>query len=319
VDKNNIMAHQDSATTGIIFDVDKFAVHDGPGIRTTVFLKGCPLRCLWCHSPESWSPKPQLVFHESRCVGCGNCVEACPQGAQWLSDYIGDNNRPQRKIDREKCVNCGACTETCYAQALRMCGKEMTAEEVVNDVAKNEAFFRNSGGGVTLSGGEPTMQPRFAHAILKGLKERDIHTAMETTGHTSWANLQSLAPYVDLFLYDLKQMDDANHKAQTGVSNTLILRNLKRLATLGKDIQARVPVIPTRNDDDANIIATCACAQSVGVERIAFLPYNPSTPAKYEWIGKTYPLQELEPPSSEAMERMMDVAESFGLQAQMGG
>lgn len=313
------MTTTDSATTGIIFDVDKFAVHDGPGIRTTVFLKGCPLRCLWCHSPESWSPKPQLVFHESKCVGCGNCVEACPQGAQWLSDYIGDDNRPQRKIDREKCVNCGTCTKTCYAQALRLCGKEMTAEEVVNDVAKNEAFFRNAGGGVTLSGGEPTMQPRFAHAILKGLKEHDIHTAMETTGLTSWGTLQALAPYVDLFLYDLKQMDDASHKAQTGVSNTLILRNLKRLVTLGKDIQVRVPVIPTCNDDDANIIATCAYAQSVGVKRIAFLPYNPSTPAKYEWIGKIYPLQELEPPPTEALSRMVDIADAHGLQAQAGG
>jgi pyruvate formate lyase activating enzyme len=298
---------------GIVFDIDEFAVHDGPGIRTLVYLKGCPLHCLWCHSPESIRSKPQLLVYRSKCIACGACVQTCPKEAQFLSED------GERRIDWEKCDDCGVCAAHCPASALVMCGRKWTVGEVVRRVERNLSFFRNSNGGVTLSGGEVTAQAQFTRNVLQACQQRGIHTAIETCGFTSWNVLEDLAQVVDLFLYDIKHMDSESHRQLTGVNNELILTNLAKLAEMGKDIQVRVPLIPDMNDDEDNIRRTTQHAARLGVSRIALLPYNVAAGSKYEWMGGEYQLSYLQAQSVEQLERLATVARIAGLEVQVGG
>ncbi|MBC8248717.1 MAG: glycyl-radical enzyme activating protein [Anaerolineales bacterium] len=299
--------------TGLIFDIKKFSIHDGPGIRTTVFFKGCPLSCWWCHNPEGQSLGREIMFRERRCIRCGACQAVCTQGAISMDGDVVST-------DREKCTLCGACVEACYAEARELVGREVTVAEVMAEIEQDVAFYDESGGGVTFSGGEPLLQRNFLLALLRACREKEIHTAVDTCGFATWETLDSLREHVDLFLYDLKSMDDARHLKSTGVSNELILGNLHRLSTLGHDIILRVPVIPGINDDDENIRQTGAFAATLSyLNRLDVLPYHRAGTEKYHRLNKVYELPEARPPSDERMAKIVRILRGFGLQIKIGG
>lgn len=287
---------------GTIFDIDHFAVHDGPGIRTTVFLKGCPLRCIWCHSPESQKNAPEILFISSRCTSCCACMHACPEGLQQM-DTDGE-----RHYKRHGCKGCGACINVCHSEALVFCGSEVTSQEVVEEALQDAVFYRKSGGGVTLTGGEVLSQPEFVLEILKGLKKQDIHTIVETSGVGSWEHLKEWIPYVDLFYYDLKVIDPVKHIKFTGSDNKIIIDNLKRLRELTSNIVLRVPLIPGYTDGEDDIMAIYLWAVKNNICHIHLLPYNSSAPAKYEWVGRDFIPRILNRQSFSVLKRLKDIA-----------
>ena len=232
--------------TGRVFDVQRFSLHDGPGIRTVVFLKGCPLRCAWCANPESQRPDPQIAWFANLCTGCGRCAEACPQGAVTM-----DGGRPH--TDRRLCAACGRCAAACPRQARRLMGRDASVDEVMLEVRRDAPFFRRSGGGVTFSGGEPLSQPGFLLECLRRCRRWGYHTAVETCGHARWEDLKEAAGLADLFLYDVKLVDPLRHERLTGVRNERIIDNLERLLALGAAVTVRVPVIPGVNDDRSSM------------------------------------------------------------------
>lgn len=298
---------------GMIFDIKKFAVHDGPGIRTTVFFKGCPLSCWWCHNPEALKPTPELVLFENKCINCGECFRVCPQNVhQKLTDGT-------RIFDRDACDLCGECVELCYAEALVMEGREVTVEEVMAELRKDILFYENSDGGVTLSGGEPTLQHEFALALLQQCKAEGLHTTMDTSGQTPWRILAKLLPYVDLVLYDIKHMDDRKHKKYTGVSNRRILENLVQIGKYGTPIEIRMPIIPGINDAQEDIVDAAQFLSGVdGIRRIEMLPYHKLGEAKYARLGQEYRLNGLESPGQERMNEMAEWVRAYGLEVQVG-
>jgi len=267
---------------GLLTDFDSFAIHDGPGIRATYYLKGCPLSCAWCHSPETQGRERELVFVRERCALCGACVAACERGVHRFADG-------QHIVSRELCRACGACVTVCATGALSLKGYEMTAAEAISRAARLKPFFRYSGGGVTLTGGEVTLQPDWAEAVLAGCQAEGIHTAIETSGACAWSTLERLLTHTDLVLYDLKLMDDAAHRRWVGASNRQILENAARLA--GREVQVRVPLIPGVTDTDENLNAILRFMADVGLRSAALLPYNEAAGAKYEWLGQTYRIQ----------------------------
>ncbi len=296
--------------TGTIFDVKKFSIHDGPGIRTTIFFKGCPLACLWCHNPESQAREPELMFLESRCIGCGACREACGPGAI-AADLT---------VDTERCTLCGNCVAACYAEAREMVGQEMTVSGVMAEIERDVPFYDESGGGVTFSGGEPLAQPDFLLALLQACREREIHTAVDTCGFAPWQVLDKIRRHVDLFLYDLKLMDEAEHIRYTGVSNKLILKNLEMLAERGHDITLRVPIIPGINDSDEHIRQLGAFAATLPhLKQVDLLPYHHIAAEKYQRLGKSYESPAAHPPSDERMAEIVQILQGFGLQVKIGG
>jgi pyruvate formate lyase activating enzyme len=295
--------------TGTVFSIERYAVHDGGGIRSIVYLKGCPLRCLWCANPEGQEVRPQVFSFPERCIGCAHCEAACPGGAA----HPADRHAPAA------CGGCGRCADACPADARRLFGREMTVEDVLQVVLRDRIFYRKSGGGITLSGGEPTAQPDFARALLASCRRRGLDTAMETCGHTTFPLLAGLAEHLNLILYDLKHMDREAHRQLTGVTNDLILENLKRLGSLGVPVLVRVPVIPGYNDAPANLKATAAFAAGVSaVQAVELLPYHNYGAGKYARCGRPYPLPDLPLLDRGRMQELAAIVESEGLACRLG-
>ncbi|MFH2110750.1 MAG: glycyl-radical enzyme activating protein [Candidatus Bathyarchaeota archaeon] len=294
---------------GIVFDVKHFAVHDGPGIRTTVFLKGCPLRCLWCHSPESQSLAPEIMIHPERCIGCKACVKACPQGAL---KHPGDP-------EPAGCTHCGACAQACYSGARVLLGASLTVEEVMISVRKDKRLHEASGGGVTISGGEPTHQPGFTYTLLQALKEEGYHTALDTCGCTTWETLKRMLPLTDLFLYDLKHLDPDTHRRLTGRDNDLILSNLRRLSEMDARVVVRVPLIPGLNDSEEHLKSVEGLLRGLNVEAVEILPYHRLGVPKYESLGRRYTLADLEPHSEAHLLRVQEHLRANGLNVVVEG
>ena len=253
---------------GMVFDIQKFSIHDGPGIRTTVFLKGCPLSCLWCHNPESRSPNPQLSFVPGSCIGCGFCVGICPAAAHTITDDHHD-------LDRQLCQVCGRCVQKCYTKALELVGRQMSVAQVLDEVLKDLPFYKTSGGGMTLSGGEPTLQIDFIATLLSQAKEAGLHCCVETSGHCDYARLERILPLVDLWLFDWKESDPIRHKEYCGVDNRQILANLRRLHAHGAAIRLRCPIVPTYNDRVDHFQAIADIAKELPLlEGIEIMPYH---------------------------------------------
>jgi pyruvate formate lyase activating enzyme len=296
--------------TGLVFDIRRFSIHDGPGIRTTVFLKGCPLNCAWCHNPESQSAKKEMVFREERCIHCMACLDACSRGL--IDDSLG--------WSAGHCTFCGDCAAACPAEARQIAGEEKTSAAVLAEIQSDRAFFDQSGGGATFSGGEPLLQPAFLLALLQGCRAEAIHTVLDTSGYASWNVLERVIPYVDLFLYDLKLADEARHQALTGVSNQIILENIRRLSQVGCRIRLRVPVIPGCTDDYENMAALASLAAGLPhVEGVDLLPYHSSGAGKYQRMGREYLLEGREAPGEQVLVDSAAVFESTGLQVRIGG
>ncbi len=300
-------------SSGIVLNIQRFSLHDGPGIRTTVFLKGCRLRCWWCHNPESQHPQPELLLRPALCIQCGMCVAECPHGAvRWDGDWF--------ITDRARCERCGACTVVCVAGARAMAGRVMTVEQVMDDVLRDVVFYDESGGGVTFSGGEPLLQGDFLLDLLRACKEHDLHTVVDTCGFASPETLDRVRPYVELFLYDLKLMDDAHHRVVTSASNRLILDNLRRLAEHNHPVVLRVPVIPGINDDEDNLRSMGHLVRSLpNIIRVDLLAYHTLGMDKHERLDSPNPMPVTAPPSEEGMAAIKCLLESFGLSVTIGG
>jgi pyruvate formate lyase activating enzyme len=283
---------------GIIFNIQGYSIHDGPGIRTTVFFKGCPLRCYWCQNPESQALKAEVLFNRSVCILCGRCVDACPSGAAQLSE-------DSAIIDRKKCSGCGTCIDVCPVDARNLVGKYWEVDEVMAEVLRDRRFYESSGGGVTLSGGEPMAQPEFALNILKGCKEEGLHTALDTCGHVSWSIFERLLEYTDLVLYDIKCINTIKHKEATGQSNDLILENAKKVYRI-KPMRVRVPLIPGFNDsiDEVRAIAGFVNAK-LGKVEIDLLPYNKLAEGKNTRLNREVFHQETQ--SEEYIQILQDI------------
>ena len=286
----------------IVFDIQRFSTHDGPGIRTTVFLKGCPLRCFWCHNPESLNPHPQILFTESKCMGCGRCVKSCLHGA------VISNG----EIDREKCTGCGICADACPPRALSFSGKNMTAQEILMEAEKDRAFYEKSGGGITLSGGEALLQSKFAAEVLSACKSAGIHTALDTCGEVPFSAFEEVLPYTDIFLYDIKAAEPERHKKGCGTDGKRIAENLKRLSALGADIRLRVPVIPGFNDSKAAMGEICALIDSLPSKHpLDLLRFHRMGGIKYKALGMQYKALDYEPPDDGKMEEFADMFRPF--------
>jgi pyruvate formate lyase activating enzyme len=283
---------------GLVSNIQRYSVSDGPGIRTTVFLKGCPLACKWCHNPESMSSRKQLVLRGDRCIGCGECLAVCEAKAITRSGS-------GLATDRARCVTCGRCVEVCYAGARELAGCEMATGDVMEEVLKDRVFCERSGGGVTFSGGEPFHQPGFLLSLLKASRAEGIHTAVDTSGYAPQEVLNEAEGLVDLFLFDLKTRDDARHKDFTGVSNRLILENLRRLAGHQNTVIVRVPVIPGFNDDATEICRIGALIADIpGIDEVHLLPYHRSGIDKYRRLGLQYDMEVVAEPSREKLETL---------------
>ncbi len=303
---------------GYITDIQTYSLCDGPGIRTTVFLKGCLLNCRWCHNPEGNRRFPEVFPYSPNCEGCGTCMEICPAGAISMAG----ERRP--RIDKGRCIDCFSCAEACPHEAMVVWGREAGVEEIMAEVERDKPFYRNSGGGMTLSGGEPLAQPEFAAALLKAAKERGIHTALDTCGHAPWEKLKKALEGADFVLYDIKHMDPDRHRAFCGRSNGLILENARRVAESGVAMRVRVPLIPGVNDDEENLKATAAFVaglrqQAAGGLEVDVLPYHPYAGAKYRVFGLEYPFPQGEGYPEERLREIVEVFLLRDLEVTVGG
>lgn len=302
-----------ASPSGVVFAIKRYALHDGPDLRVTVFLKGCPLSCLWCHNPEGIAPAPGVLTTQDKCIGCGECLAACPQAALSPGPHGVVRNR-------EACAACGVCAQVCPALAHEAVGSTWTVAEVMAEIEKETPFFAGNQGGVTFSGGEPLAQPDFLEALLMACKKLDLHRAVDTSGFAGAATVSRIARHAELFLFDLKHMDPAAHRRLTGVDNTLILSNLRLLAQSGTRIALRLPLIPGMNDDEENIRRTGRLAASLpGVRSIDVLPYHASARGKYAKLGLPYPGESIKQSDPDNVDRAVDILQHCGLEVRIGG
>lgn len=296
-------------TKGIVFNIERYTLHDGPGIRTTVFLKGCPLRCLWCCNPESQNLKKEMTFFPTKCTGCGHCRELCPNHA-----IVQEERQKPIKIIFDKCVGCGTCVEKCHAEALVPVGQEMTANEVVSYIKKDLPFYKRSNGGVTLSGGEPLLQIEFAKDILEGCKNYGIHTAIQTCGFVPEKNFDLILPYLDLIIFDIKHLDPQEHLKLTGVENARIMENIQYLNSRHANLVLQIPLIPGLNDSAEHLADIFHFAKKLdAVKGISILAYHRLGVLKYDRLGRPYSLADLQAPSAAYLRMKKKWCRQFGV------
>ena len=291
---------------GRLLSIERMCVHDGPGIRTTIYLKGCPLHCRWCHNPESISPEPEIGFSPGKCIGCGKCAEVCPTGAHVFADAA-------HLFNRELCIACGKCVEACLPGALKYYGREMSAEATGAAVLEDRTFYATSGGGCTISGGEPLLQAPFCAEVFRLLREEGIHCALDTSGAVSWQSFETVLPHTNMFLYDLKHTDDRLHREHTGSSNRELLDNLKRLSECGVPIEIRIPTIPGFNADEKSMAAMGEWLSELPhIVGVRLLPYHLAR-SKYETVGRPDTMPDLPPPDAAAMAGAAAILQGYGL------
>ncbi len=301
-----------AARRGRIFSIQRYSIQDGPGIRTTVFFKGCPLRCKWCSNPESQGSLPEVMVRRPKCEGCGECVKACPRGAVDLVEG-------RVHIDRSLCDLCMDCVEACPTGALEVTGREITVGEALHECCQDEPFYRNSDGGVTLSGGEPLYQPEFALHLLKACKEKALSTALDTCGYASWEVLDAILVYTDLVLFDLKHLDPETHRMGTGVENERILQNLRKMTDFGRArVWIRIPLIPGFNDSEEHARAVAKVLAGMPVEKVSLLSYHEWGRPKYESLGRDYPFEGRDRDDEEKVGKIKVLLESEGLPVTIG-
>ncbi len=303
------------AEPGLIFDIKRYSINDGPGIRVTVFLKGCPLSCTWCHNPESQSSKVQKLYTASKCIGCKKCIEACPENALHLTSKSGIIT------NFELCTLCGNCADVCPSMATEMSGKKISVDHIMNAIRKETLLMDTSGGGVTFSGGEPLQHPDFLLSLLKACGLEGIHRAVDTSGYAKWEILEEVSDHTELFLFDVKHMDPEIHKQFTGVSNELILENLRLLSGKGSNIAIRIPLIEGFNTDECNISRTSSfiAALPKNAHTVHLLPYHSIASKKYEKLGGLYDPGNLEEPSASKIAECVEIFRQYGLTATIGG
>lgn len=302
-----------SVGSGLVFDVKKYAINDGPGIRVTFFLKGCPLHCAWCHNPESISPRPQKMYNRDKCIGCRSCIDSCPEGACSLTpDGVF--------TDTGLCTSCGRCADVCPTKAVEMSGRTASVAELVKIVEKERIFLEQSGGGVTFSGGEPLRQADFLITLLDEFGRQSVHRAVDTTGLADSDVLLEVAKRTDLFLYDLKMMDSRRHKRWTGVDNGRILENLRLLAGTGADINIRIPLIKGVNDDNENIRQTAVFVSGLHgkKKKVTLLPYHNIAASKYARLGEEYDAGNMAEPAESDISRVVSLFMDLGVDAAVG-
>lgn len=291
---------------GFIFNTQKFSIHDGQGIRTLLFMKGCPLKCKWCCNPESQLFTEDILFIRNKCIGCGYCIKACPKNAISEDDF---------SIDRSKCDSCGKCTEVCYANSKKVAGKWITKREVLEELEKDRIVFTNTNGGITIGGGEPICQPEFVESLLRDARQLSLTTAMESSGYGEWDKIKGIYPHLDELFMDLKCMDSEKHKYLTGVGNELILENAKKIAALGTDITFRIPLIPGANDSKENVEETALFVKELGDNaKLELLAYHRLGEDKFEWMDLEYEMKGTEVPEETVKQELEDFIESLGCQ-----
>ena len=302
--------------TGLINDFQRFSIHDGPGIRTIVFMKGCPLHCSWCANPETISSRPEIMLIPHNCIGCGKCLQVCPVHC------LRESNERITTLDRNSCLlpSCSACQQVCYANAINISGRYMTVDEVMTEVMRDSEFYERTGGGVTFSGGEPFAQPGFLMELARSAKAGNLHTAVETCGYVSWNILSPILAFLDMVLFDIKHMDPEMHQQGTGANNQLILANLKRIAATGMPLRIRLPLVPGFNDSVENVRETASfIATFSNLEALDILPYHRMGEPKWGQLDQSYALHDVKPHTLEHLNEMADIAREYGIPVTIGG
>jgi pyruvate formate lyase activating enzyme len=307
----------------LITNMQRYSVNDGPGIRTNVFIKGCPLNCAWCHNPECKQAEVEIYWKRTLCQQCGLCLSVCPEDAIYPPIPVEEalESDTYHKIDHSKCTKCLKCVDVCPYGALSKVGDPLTIEQILKEVERDFPFYLNSGGGMTVTGGEPTSQPEFVTELLKEGKKKGLHICLDTSGYCPWVVLEGMLPYVDIFLYDLKHLDPVEHQRMTGVTNEVILENLKKLSLTGKDIRIRIPVIPEYNDSYEHIEKVAEFLKKLPrpVQGVDLLPYHNWCQEKYRWLGVKWDLEEVESLDPEEVEPLKEILEDSDIKATIGG
>ena len=294
-------------TKRLVLGIFRMTIHNGPGIRTLILLKGCPLHCIWCSTPEAQKASQEIAIYPDKCNHCNQCIDICPLKAIKYSDDVVC-------IDRNICDNCGKCSEICYAEAIKLLGQPMTVKDLVAEIEKDKVFFQHSHGGVTFSGGEPLIDPEFNKKLFKALKDLSINIGIDTCGYVPFKNIEPLLPYIDFFLWDIKHMDTDKHKELTGVSNELILENARLLSARNVPLYIRIPVIPGYNDSEDNIRATCEFARSLtSLVEVGIIPMHHIGKARYASLNRSYPINNIPLIPEDILQDLKSLVESYGL------